>query len=192
MSTDRLSMRAMLAVLLAGSALLFFIGIYLERGAATSTEPAVAKASAAPPSAAPVEGSGGEAGEAGHSPTASAGAAAATAGEGTGETAGEHAAETWPLGLNLEAPPLVGGVILVSLTLAVAVVVTTSPIVSVAIVGFAALFGLFDLLEVVHQAGRNQPGLVAIAVVLLVAHTAAGLIALRILAKRRPALPLVA
>jgi len=180
MSTGRLSLRAMLALLLAGCAILFFVGIYLERGATASTAPSVVQASAAP-----VEGSGGEAGQAGHSPAATA----ATSGESTGETAGEHATETWPLGLDLEAPLLVGGVIVVSLVLAVAVVTATSPLVPMAVVGFAVLVGLFDLLEVVHQVGRGQTGLVAIALVLLAAHVAAGLIALRLLVNRNRAMP---
>jgi hypothetical protein len=87
---------------------------------------------------------------------------------------------------------LLGGVILVSLVLAIAVVITTSPLVPMAIVGFAVLFGLFDLLEVVHQVARGQTGLVAIALVLLAAHTAAGLIALRLMANRNPVMPLTA
>jgi len=188
MSTERLSLRAMLAVLLAGSAILFFLGISLERRTTVSTAPAAVAPSAETASAAPAEGSGGEAGEAGdagHSPAATA----ETAGETVGETAGEHAAETWPLGLDLETPLLVVGVIVVSLVLAVAVLVTTSPVVPLAIVGFAILFGLFDLLEVVHQAGRGQTGLAAIAFVLLAAHVAAGLLALRLLGQRGTAMP---
>jgi len=187
MSTDRLSLRAMLALLLAGSAILFFVGISLERGATASTAPAVVEPSTEPVSSAPVEGEGGEAAEAGHSPAAAE--PGATSGESAGETSSDHAAETWPLGLDLEAPVLVGGVILVSLILAVAVMVTTSPIVPMAIVGFAVLFGLFDLLEVVHQVGRGQVGLVAIALVLLAAHAAAGLVALRLLAQRKTITP---
>jgi hypothetical protein len=153
MRTDRPSLRAVLALLLAGSAILFFVGIYLERGMTASTAPAVVQASAAPASAPPVEGSGGEAGEAGRS----SGASAPDAAEGSGKTAGEHATETWPLGIDLEAAPLVGGVIVVSLALAGAVAMTTSPVVLVVIVGFAVLFGLFDLLEVAHQVGRLRP-----------------------------------
>lgn len=188
MSTDRLSLRAILALLLAGSAILFVVGIYLERGATASPAPPVVQPSAEPASSTPAEGTGGEAGEAGHSAAASA----PTAGEGAGETAGEQATETWPLGLDLEAPLLVGGVIVVSLVLAVAVVMTTSPLVPVAIVGVAVLFGLFDLLEVVHQVGRSQYGLAAIACALLAAHAAAGIIAVRLMANRNPAMPSIA
>ena len=184
MSTDRLSLRATLAPLLAGSAILFLVGISLERGALGSTPPGVVESSAHPASSAPAEGSGGEAGEVGNS----APATAAATGEGTGETAGEHSAETWPLGVDLEAPILVGAVIVVSLVLAVAVVSMTSPLVPLAIVGFAVVFGLFDLLEVVHLVGQARTGLAAIALVLLVAHAAAGLIALRLLANRNPAM----
>ena len=195
MSTDRLSLRAMLALVLAGSAILFFVGIYLERGAIASTAPVVVQPSAQPASSAPVEGASGEAGEAGHSPAASAPAAGestATAPEGSGETAGEHASETWPFGLDLEAPLLVGGVIVVSIVLAVAIVATSTLIVPVAIVGFAVLFGLFDLLEVAHQVGRNQIGLAVIALVLLAAHAVVGVIALRLLRNRNPGVPSLA
>jgi hypothetical protein len=184
MSTDRLSLRAALALLLAGSAIVFFVGIYLERGTTAVTPPAAVESSAQPASSGPAEGAGGEAGEAGHSPATTA----AATGEGTGEAAGEHGAETWPLGIDLEAPLLVGGVILVSLILAVVVVRTTSPLVSLAIVGFAVVFAVFDLLEVVHQVGQARTGLAAIALVLLVAHAAAGFIGLRLLVKRNPSM----
>lgn len=184
MSTDRLSLRAALALLLAGSAILFFVGIYLERGAIVPTTPAAVEPSTQPPSSQPTEGTGGEAGEAGHSAAA---AATATA-EGPGETAGEHAVETWPLGIDLEAPPLVGGVIVASLVLAVTVVSTAGRLAPLAIAGFAVLFALFDLLEVVHQLGQTRTGLAAFAIVVLATHAAAGLVAVRLVLNRRPAM----
>jgi hypothetical protein len=80
----------------------------------------------------------------------------------------------------------------VSLVLAIAVLVTTSPAVLMAIAGFAVLFGLFDLLEVIHQVERGQTALVAIALVLLATHVAIVLIALRLLGQQRTARPSVA
>jgi hypothetical protein len=184
MSTDRLSLRAKLALLLAGSAILFFVGIYLERGAIVPTSSAAVEPSTQPASSQPAEGTSSEAGEAGHT----AAAASSPTAEGPGETAGEHAAETWPLGIDLEAPVLVGGVIVVSLALALAVVRTPGPLVPLAIAGFAVLFAVFDLLEVVHQVGQTRIGLAALAVVVLALHAAAGLVALRLFADRRLAM----
>lgn len=172
--TDRLSLRAWLAGLLVISAALFFLGIYLERRV-TSPAPPVA---VQPSPSGHAEGAGGEAGEAGHSeaPVASAGEA--------GETPAQHAAESWPFGIDLEAPLLVGGAIIVSLLLALAVIRTTAPIVLVAVVGFAVLFAVLDLVEVSHQLGVSRTGLAAIAIILLALHALAMAIAVRLLTTR--------
>jgi hypothetical protein len=164
--TDRSSLRAWLAGLLVLAAALFAVGIYLERGVGT---PSGAAAGPAEPSA-HVEGNGGEGGEA---------APSAVPAE-TGETATEHAAESWPLGIDLEAPLLVGGAIVVSLTLAFAVVRSASPVVPIAVVGFSALFAVLDLLELAHQLGASRTGLAALAVLLAVLHVAAALMAARL------------
>lgn len=181
MRTDRMSVRAWLAMLLVGSAVLFFIGIYIERGlASTPSPPAVAAPSPQAAASQPAEGEGGEAGEAGHSaePAASAEAAA-------GETGTEHNAEWRPFGIDLESPLPVGGAIVASLALAVAVLVLRSWVVGLAVLGFAVLFGFFDLLEVAHQLDVARSNLAAIAVVLLVVHVAAGLLAIRLLVTQR-------
>ena len=180
MGTIRLSPRAWLATLLVASALLFFAGIYLERGT-TATETPVATVPSGHPEASPAEG-GGEAGEAGHSdaPAASAG--------GAGETDAEHAAEARPFGIDLESPFLVGGAIVISLVLALAVLRIKNPLVPVAIVGFALLFMLFDLLEVSHQLGASRSGLVLIAGLLAALHLVTALLALRLVPRpgRKP------
>jgi hypothetical protein len=174
---DRLSLRAWLATLLVGSALLFFVGIYLERGGSAPERP-VASAPSSQPEASNGEG-GGEGAEAGHSdaPAASAGA--------TGETAGEHAAEARPFGIDVESPLLVDSVIVISLLLALAVLRTTTPFVPVAIVGFAVIFALFDALEVSFQLGASRPGLALIAALLIALHVVTGLIALRLVRRQR-------
>lgn len=178
--TDRLSLRAWLAVLLVISAALFFVGMNLERGASTPASPVAIQ----PAPSTHVEGASGETGEAGHSEVPVASTPASSGGE-AGETTAEHAAETWPLGIDLEAPLLVGGAILVSLVLAFAVLRTTSPLVPAAIVGFSLLFAILDLLELSHQLGAARTGLAVIAAVLLVLHATTALIAARLLVSER-------
>ena len=168
---DRSSLRAWLAGLLVITAALFALGIYLERGVSTPPGPAATQ----PEPSAHVEGSGGEAGEA--APTA--------APAETGETTAEHATESWPLGIDLEAPLLVGGAIAVSLALAFAVLRSTGPVVPTAVVGFSILFALLDLIELSHQLGASRTGLAALAVLLAVLHVAAALIAARLVMSDR-------
>jgi hypothetical protein len=171
--TDRLSLRAWLPGLLVITAALFAVGIYLERGVIASPEPAVVQ----PEPSARVEGSGGEAGE----------AAPTNAPAGSGETTAEHAAESWPLGIDLESPLLIGGAIVVSLALAFAVLRSVNPIIPMAIVGFSILFAVLDLLELSHQLGASRTGLAALAVLLAVLHIAAALIAARLVMNDRRA-----
>jgi hypothetical protein len=89
---------------------------------------------------------------------------------------------------DLESPLPVGAAIVASLVLAVAVLVVTSQLVPLAVVGFALLFGFFDLLEVVHQLGVARSNLAAIAIVLLAVHLATVVLALRLLLIRRAVL----
>ena len=174
---DRLSLRAWLAMLLVGSALLFFVGINLERGVSAPERPVASAPSSQPepPNAAGVA----EGAEAGHSDAPAASAEAA------GETAGEHAAEARPFGIDVESPLLVGGVIVISLLLALAVLRTTTPFVPVAILGFAVIFALFDALEVSFQVGASRTGLALIAALLIPLHVVTGLIALRLVWRPR-------
>lgn len=177
MGTIRLSLRAWLAASLVASALLFFAGIYLERGT-TATETPVATVPSGNPEASPAEG-GGESGEAGHSdaPAASAG--------GAGETDAEHAAEARPFGIDLESPIPVGAAIVISLVLALAVLRMTYPLVPVAIAGFALLLMLFDLLEVNHQLGASRSGIALIAGILAALHLVTAWLALVLLRQTR-------
>ena len=172
MGTDRLSSRGLLAALLVGSAALFLVGVTLERaGTGTGSLGEVAPSTQPEPTG-HVESSGGEAGEV--SPTAAPAS-------GGGEIAGEHAAEARPFGIDLESPVPVGGAIALSLALAVAVLRSTGRLVPGAIAVFAVPFGILDLLEVNHQLGAARPGLAVIAIGLLVAHAAVGVIAVRLL-----------
>jgi len=149
-----------------------------KRGVTPALEPPVSTLPSSHPEASPAE-RGGEAGEAGHSeiPAASA--------EAAGETVAEHADEARPFGIDLEAPLLVGGAIVISLVLAFAVLRTTSPFVPMAIVGFAQLFTLLDLLEVNHQLGASGAGLGLIAAILVVLHVAIAWLALRLIRQAR-------
>jgi len=177
MRTDRISARTWLAALLVGSAVLFFIGIYIERGATASSTAATTasgQASASPPA----EGGAGEAGEARHSTAASVSGEAAS-----GETAAQRNAEWRPFGIDLESPLFVDAAIVTSLVLAVAVFALTIRLVPLAIVGFALVFAFFDVLEVVHQVSVAQTNLAVIAIVLLVIHLTAGLFAVRLLSR---------
>jgi hypothetical protein len=183
---DRLSLRAWLAVVLAGSALLFFAGIYLERSVVTPAVPA-AVAPSNQPGASHAEGEAGESGEAGEAGEAGhSEAPVAPTGE-AGETAEQHAAEARPFGIDLESPFLVGAAIVISLLLGVAVIRTTTPLVPLVIVLFAAVFAAFDLIEVSYQLGASRAGLAVIAGLLIALHVVAGLIALALLSRRRMA-----
>ena len=171
---DRLSLRAWLAVLLVGSAFLFFVGIYLERGV-VAVEPLAAAEPSSQPEASPAEGGG----ETGHSEAPAASA------ETAGETVEQHAVEARPFGIDMESPLPVGAAIVVSVLLAGAVLQMKAPIVGVAIVLFAVIIALFDLLEVSFQLGAARPGLALIASVLVVMHVMIGLIAVRLFQQER-------
>jgi FtsH-binding integral membrane protein len=172
--TDRLSLRAWLAGLLVLSPALFLVGIALERRTTTDASPAAVQ----PEPSAHVEGEGGESGE------GSEAAHSAVPAEAN-ETPEQHAAEILPLGIDLESPLLVGGAILVSLVLAVAVLRSTNPLIPTAIVGFAVLFGVLDLLELAHQIGESNTGIALMAALIAVVHGVIAIIAIRLLMDAR-------
>ena len=169
MTRDPGRMRAAMATLLVASAVLFGIGILIERGTGSAESPHVE--ATGPPVAAStaphVEGSGETGGEAGSTLTAEASAtnaeASVSAGAHTEAVSGESI-----LGIDPEAPPLVAVAIIVSLLAAFLVwrdgrrVIITAAI--VVAVGFAAL----DLLEVSHQL-REGTALVAVIALLVTA-----------------------
>jgi hypothetical protein len=173
-----MSVRAWLAILLVSSAVLFFIGTTIERGTVTSSTPEGAAPSNQPVASQSAEGGSGEAGEIGHS------AAPAASSEATGETAPEVSAEWRPLGIDLESPLPVGGAILASLVLALAILRLRSSLVPLAVIGFALVFAVFDVLEIVHQVDVARPSLVAIASTLLAIHVVAILLSIRLLGRR--------
>jgi len=186
MTLDPGRMRAAMATLLVASALLFGIGVLVER----ATGPATAVETPSPPgeSIAPhVEASaesgeaGGEAGES-HAPQPSAAATGET-GESVGHS--ENGSSEAILGIDPEAPPLVALAIILSLVAAFVVyrdgrraVIGGAVVVAV---GFAAL----DLLEVRHQIQEGTALVTVIAAVVATGHLLAAWLGVAIV--RRPA-----
>lgn len=182
MTRDLGRMRAAMATLLVASALLFGVGILIERGAGSAGTPHL-EATSPPPavSTAPhVEGSGEQDGEAGesHAPEASS-----VTGE-AGEPAGTHTETTSTesiLGIDPEAPPLVAVAIILSLLAAFLVwrdgrrVIIAGAIVIA--VGFAAL----DLLEIIHQVGEGTALVAVIAALVAIGHLLAASFGIAIL-----------
>ena len=165
----------MLALLLVLSAALFTIGIYLERSSQSTPGLASGTPTQQPEASASGEETGGETGEAGHSERP-----VATNGETDAESAGEQSPEARPFGIDLESPLPVGGAIVASLVLAVAVLALATPLVSLATIGFAIVSGLFDLLEVSYKLATSQTLLALIALVLVAIHVACVAIAWRL------------
>src|SRR5260221_9346245 len=168
MTRDLGRMAAAMATLLVASALLFGVGILVERWTGSTESPPVEATSPPGPSTAPhVEGSsgaggetGGEAGES-HAPEASVASAAATGepGEAAGhtDTAGSEAI----LGIDPEAPALVALAIIVSLAAAFLVYRDGRRSVVAGAVAVAVGFAALDLLEVNRQL-REGTALVAV------------------------------
>ena len=187
MSRDLGRMRAAMATLLVASALLFAVGIVIERATGSTGTEHVEAPSPPGQSAAPhVEGSS-EAGEAGGEAGESRAPEASEAGAGeAGESAGhsESGSSEAILGIDPEAPPLVVLAIILSLVAAFLVywdgrrtVVTGAVVVAV---GFAAL----DLLEVTHQAREGSALVAAIAIMVAIGHMLAAWFGVAIV--RRP------
>jgi hypothetical protein len=172
MTRDFGRLRAAMATLLVASALLFVVGIFIERGTGSAATPR--GEAAIPPATASVaphvEGSGesgengGEAGES-HTPGASA---TESGGEATGHT--ETGSGEAIFGIDPETPGLVAFAVIVSLLVAFLVWRDgRRPVIAGAVVlalGFAAL----DLLEVSHQAREGTALLVVIAALVAIGH----------------------
>jgi hypothetical protein len=184
MTRDLGRLRAAMATLLVASALLFGIGILIERGTGSAGTPHIEATSppAAVSTAPHVEGSS-EAGEAGTSPAAEA---SATTGE-TGESPGAHTETTSTesiLGIDPEAPPLVGVAIIVSLLAAVLVWRDGRRIFVISAIVVALGFAALDLLEVSHQIREGTTLVAIIAGLVAVGHLLAAGIGVAIV--RRP------
>ena len=107
-----------------------------------------------------------------------------------GESPGEHASEGGttesaseyhPLGVNLESTPLIIIAALISIALAGLVAFRPNPAVLVAVVVLGAAFTALEIAEVIHQADRDETGLVTLALAAGVLHAAAAILAARAL-----------
>lgn len=104
-----------------------------------------------------------------------------TATEASGET------EYRPLGIDLESNPLVLAAAALSLLVAALVAFRPSPATLWAVVILGAGFTAVELVELVHQADRDQVGLLILALAAGTLHAAAALLATRTLwVDRRP------
>ena len=165
-------LRALLAVLLAGSAILFLIGSTIERSHRHQEEigaAGTARASTGEGSESSGEGSESQT----HSDT------------GATET-GYHESGARILGVDTESLALSIAAVVVSLLLAAAVVLERgrrSKLVLLGVVGFGLVFAAGDARELVHQLDESNNGLAAVAAVLLALHLGisalAGLVLLR-------------
>ena len=169
MTRDLGRMRAAMATLLVASALLFGIGILIERGTGSPGTPHVEATSPPSGSTAPhVEGSS-EAGEAGASPAAEASATTAEAGESPGAHTETTSTESI-LGIDPEAPPLVAVAIILSLLAAYLVWRDGRRIVVIGAIVVALGFAALDLLEVSHQVRKGTTLVAIIAGLVAVGH----------------------
>lgn len=167
------SIRRLTAFLLLASAVAFALGVSVERS--SSGEIGGARAP--------------------HDPTASAGEgneqqeSSEDGGEGSAEhEASERAGGHQPgegvetlLGINPESTGLVAAALALSVLLALAVWLSGSAPLLLAVIAVALVFDAFDVRELIHQAGESRPGLASIAAVVALLHlgvAAAGAVAL--------------
>jgi hypothetical protein len=184
MTRDLGRMRAAMATLLVAAALLFGVGILIERGTGSAGTPHVEATNPPAQSAAPhVEGSG-EAGEGGASPIAEASAATGEAGESPGAHTETTSTESI-LGVDPEAPPLVAMAIILSLLAAFLVWRDGRRIVLIGAIVVALGFAALDLLEVTHQVREGTTLVAIIAGVVAFGHLLAAGFGVALL--RRPA-----
>ena len=99
-------------------------------------------------------------------------------------------AEYHPLGINLESHPLIAAAAVASLLLAAAVALRPRRVTLGVLLAVAAAFAVLEVVEVVHQANQDRPGLLALALAAGVLHAAAAVVAGLLLAQ--PRRPLVA
>lgn len=156
--------RWLLSVLLIVGAALFAIGASAERHNHNDTDAA--------PAAVATTGEGTVAAEG--SEAAEAAEAAGNATSVVGESADEKV-----LGVNPEATPLVVLAVIVSLILAVATWLSNNKVVLLITAGFAAVFAVFDIAELVHQIDRSESGLAVLAAILAVIHAGTALLAVQ-------------
>ena len=170
-----MSLRSALVALIALATVAFVIGTAIERNSGASREAEKAGQTAHHEGAA--EGATGEAGEAARGEARPAGRAE------------EHDSELTPLGIDIEAAPVVGLATLASLALAIAAWLGPRAIALLVVIALAMLaFAALDIQEAVHQSDEARIGLAILAGVVAALHLAAAALAtLMIRAARDPA-----
>ena len=154
-------LRWLLSALLIVGAVLFTVGIAAEHAADDHVEPGAIHT---------------EEGEA---------AGEHTDEEARAEPAHDESSEERVLGMNLESPFIIGLGIAVSVVLAVLTWRSNLRLVLLTAVGFAALFVVFDIAELVHQIDQSRAGVAVLAAVVALVHAAAALVGER-RASQRP------
>jgi hypothetical protein len=162
----------LIAVLLAAATVFFVVGAFAERSTETDTH-------ASTPSG-HVEGGGETPAE-----HATEGGGGESSPESSGESSGEHV-EYRPLGVDLESTTLIVIAAIVSFALAGLVAFRMTRAVLVGVVVLCAVFVVFEILEVFHQADVDEIGLLLLALAACVLHVSAGAVAAHTLSARTP------
>ncbi|MDL2335011.1 MAG: hypothetical protein QFC55_03135 [Chloroflexota bacterium] len=189
MTRDLGRLRAAMAALLVATALLFVVGIFIERGTGSAGSPHVeATSPAADPSATPHAEGSGESSDGGGgaevSPAAESPGATEAAGEST-ETHRDSVASESFLGIDPEQPALVGMAVLLSLLTAFLVWRDGRPIVIAGAIVLAFGFGALDLLEVSHQVREGTALIALVAAVVAMGHGLAAAVGVAILRRQQ-------
>lgn len=161
-------MSSIIALLLVVSAIVFAVGVGIERSQG-HTEAVSTTGATTGVSATPVEGSAeGEAAE--HPATASTTTEAAVAETG-------HSDSETLFGVNTESIPLVIFAVLVSVALAAAVLFSPRPPVLALILAIALAAVAFDVREAIHQSNESRETVMALAITAAALHGAAAVFA---------------
>lgn len=173
MTVKKDALRVSLVTGLLVSALLFGIGISIERRGndehGSQETPGIAEGEA---------GTEAEAGE------GDEGEQHAEVAEGEQNLEQSEEASERIFGIDLESNTLVAAAIAASVFLAISVWLRPVPIVLLGVLGFALFFAAFDSREAVHQIHESRSDIVAIALVLAVLHLALAALAVGILRAR--------
>jgi hypothetical protein len=166
-----MSLRALLAALIALATVSFVVGTAIERN--SSGESGHHEGTTTTRSEAGTSSGENHAETSGEAP-----AAHADEGAGTIEANGESHAELRPLGIDVEAWPFVALAALASLVLALGAWLRPDSVPLLAFVAVAMLaFAVLDVREVIHQSDINKTGLAVLAAFIAALHIAAVLVA---------------
>ena len=157
--------RWLLSGLLVAAAALFVIGVASERGDEGHEEATETAQVAQREAAEHAEG-------AGHDESAEATAAASSNGARRHDESGETL-----LGVDVESTPLVVAAVVVSLGLALAVWLRRDRWLLWVTAGFAAVFALFDVAEIVRQINERRAAIAVVAIVVALFHAGAAALA---------------